>query len=320
MSGKRQKLTSKRGRPSEEPAPTYDKDKFVNDSAAERFSTICNNRSFIKEKGFHHPEDFFRKIIANKGWRALCQPPTPAATMVVQEFYAKLASHMNKKVRVRGIWVYLFAKFINEFYNLELVDAGAFDSLYAASNYPEILRVLTNGKGEWKLNSEGHAINFQAKHLAYIPKFWHHFITSWLLPTTNVCKVTAKRALINFAILQNIPFDVGKVIEDTILYNKDAKMNLGHPFLIFGICKRARVPLEDNEAWTHLIKAISVKKDKPGVPHPEEVYDLGNEPLDEDELRENQARFGLPVDPQGDAGQASFYLPPPQTSSHPPPP
>ena len=170
MSNKWQKMTAKRGRASEEPAHSYDHDKFVNESATERFGLISKNWPFIKEKGFHHPEDFFRKTIANKGWRALCHPPTPAATMVVREFYANLASHMNKKVRVRGVWVNFCAKSINKFYNLEPVDIGAFDSLYAAPNYPKILRVLTNGKGEWKLNSEGHAINFQAKHLAYIPK------------------------------------------------------------------------------------------------------------------------------------------------------
>ena len=96
---------------------------------------------------------------------------------------------------------------------------------------------------------------------------------------TNVCEVTAKRALLNYAILQDIPFDVGQVIEDAILYNKDAMMNLGHPFLIYDLCKQVGVPLEDNEAWTHPIKAIMVKKDKPGVPRLEEVYDSGNEPL-----------------------------------------
>ena len=74
-------------------------------------------------------------------------------------------------------------------------------------------------------------------------------------------------------------------------------MNLGCPFLIFGLCKRAGVPLEDNEEWIYPIKAISVKKDKTGVPLPEEVYDLGNGPLDEDELREYQSRFGIPVGP-----------------------
>ena len=113
----------------------------------EKFGLISKNRSFIKEKGFHHPKDFFRKTIANKGWRALCQPPTSAATMVVREFYANLVSNMNKKVRVRGVWVDFWAKSINEFYNLEPMDSRVFDSLYAAPNYPEILRVFTNGQG-----------------------------------------------------------------------------------------------------------------------------------------------------------------------------
>ena len=295
MSSKRQKITTKRGRASEEPAHSYDHDKFVNESEVEKFGLISKNRSFIKEKGFHHPDDFFRKTIANKGWRELFQPPTPAATMVVREFYANLASNMNKKVKMHGVWVNYCAKSINEFYNLEPMDFGALDSLYAASNYLEILRVLTNGQGEWKLNNEGHAIYFIAKHLAYIPKVWHYFITSWLILTTNVCEVTAKRALLNFAILQDIPFDVGQVIEDAILEKKYAKMNLRHPFLIFGLCKRAGVPLEDNEEWMHPIKAISVKKDKFGVPRLEEVYDSSNEPLDEDELREYQSRFGVHV-------------------------
>ena len=70
------------------------------------------------------------------------------------------------------------------------------------------------------MNSEGHAIHFEAKHLAYIQKVWPHFITSRLIPTTNVCEVTAKRALLNFTILQDIPFDVGQVTEDVIFYKK----------------------------------------------------------------------------------------------------
>ena len=38
-----------------------------------------------------------------------------------------------------------------------------------------------------------------------------------------------------------------------------------------------------------------VKKDKPGVPRLEEVYDSGNDPSDVDELRVYQSRFGIPV-------------------------
>ena len=197
---------------------------------------------------------------------------------VVREFYANLASHVLKKVQVRGVLVDFSAESINRFYSLEYVPSEAFDRLHEHPDYPEVIRVLTNGRGEWKINSAGHAVNFKAKHLAFIPKVWHHFITSRLIPTTNVCEVTAQRALLNYVILQDIPFDVGQVIEDAILHNRDAKMNLGHPFLIFGLFKQAGVPLDDNEAWLHPIKAISVKRDTLGVPRPEGVYDSGHEP------------------------------------------
>ena len=97
-------------------------------------------------------------------------------------------------------------------------------------------------------------------------------------------------------------------------------MNLEHPFLIYGLCKQAGVPLEDNEVWIHPIKAIMVKRDKPGVPRPDPMYDSSNEPSDEDKLCEYQTRFGLPIDPPSDAGQSSSNPPPPPPSSPPPPP
>ena len=318
MSGKRQKLPTKMGRSSEDPTLNYDVTWFVNERAADRFSIICKNRSFIKEKGFHHPDDFFRKTIASKGWRALCQPPHPAAMSVVREFYANLASHVLKKVRVRGVLVDFSAESINSYYSLDHVPSEPFDRLYEHPDYPEVIRVLTNGQGEWKVNNEGHAVHFKAKHLAFIPKVWHHFIMSRLIPTTNVCEVTAKRALLNYAIIQDIPFDVGQVIEDAILHNRDAKMNRGHPFLIFGLCKRVGVPLDDNEAWLHPIKAISVKRDKPGVPRPEGIYDSGHEPSDEDELHDYRTRFGFLGDPRGDIGQSSSHPPPPPPPQQPP--
>ena len=320
MSGKRQKSPAKRSRPSEDPTPMFNTSRFLNASAADRFSTICKNRSFIKEKGFHHPDDFFRKTIEAKGWRAVCQPPRPAAMSVVQEFYANLASHVLKKVRVRGVLVDFSAESINRFYGLENIPPGPFNQLREHPDYPEVIRVLTKGRGEWRINSVGHAVNFKAKHLAYIPKVWHHFITSRLIPTTNVCEVTAQRSLLNFAIIQDIPFDVGQVIEDAILHTQDAKMNLGHPFLIFGLCKQAGVPLDANEAWLHPIKAISVKRDTPGVPQPEGTYDSGHEPSDEDELPDYRALFGFLGDTQEDIGQSSSHIPPPPPQSHPPPP
>ena len=55
----------------------------------------------------------------------------------------------------------------------------------------------------------------------------------------------------------------------------------------------------------HLIISIVDKKDKPGVPRPEEVYDSENEPLDEEELRAYQLRFRIREGAQRDPGQSS---------------
>ena len=112
----------------------------------------------------------FFKNIATKGRRALCQPPRPAATSVALEFYADLASHVVKKVRVRGVLVDFSTESINQFYNLDPIPPEPFERLYERPEYPEVIRVLTNGRGEWNHNNEGHAVHFKAKNLAYIPK------------------------------------------------------------------------------------------------------------------------------------------------------
>ena len=76
-------------------------------------------------------------------------------------------------------------------------------------------------------------VNFKAKYLTYVPRECHHFMTSKFLPSTNVYEVTKERALLNYAILQDIKFDVGKIIEDANLSNKEGRMGLGYPILIY---------------------------------------------------------------------------------------
>ena len=79
-------------------------------------------------------------------------------------------------------------------------------------------------------------------------------------------------------------------------------MNLGRPFIIYGLCKKSRVPLESNEAWIHSTKAIVVKKNKSGVPILEVVYASKNEPSDKEELKAYQTMFGMR---DGDRREAS---------------
>ena len=61
----------------------------------------------------------------------------------------------------------LQGKVYHQYYNLDPVPSEPFDRLHAQPDYSEVIRVLTNGQGQWKLNSKGHAVHFQVKHLAY---------------------------------------------------------------------------------------------------------------------------------------------------------
>ena len=63
---------------------------------------------------------------------------------------------------MRKVLVDFSAKFINRYYNIEPVNPEAYDRLHEQPNYPKVLRMLTNGHGEWKLNSEGHVVHFKA--------------------------------------------------------------------------------------------------------------------------------------------------------------
>ena len=92
-------------------------------------------------------------------------------------------------------------------------------------------------------------------------------------------------------------------------------MNLGHPFLICGLCNKVEVPLEANETWIHSIKAIAVKKNKPSVPQPYEVYDSRNEPSYEIELKAYETLFGMRKDEKREVGQSSTQPLPPATIS-----
>ena len=65
MASKRKRVSK---RDSNAPPPEeYNHDMFLTLEASKRYTLIARNRTFIKEKGLEHPEDLFRKDIANKG-------------------------------------------------------------------------------------------------------------------------------------------------------------------------------------------------------------------------------------------------------------
>ena len=70
-----------------------------------------------------------------------------------------------------------------------------------------------------------------------------------ILPITNFYEVNREKGILNFAILQNIKFDVGMIIEEAIWDNRDTKKNLGYPFLMYQLCKNVRVEISNEDEW-----------------------------------------------------------------------
>ena len=60
-------------------------------------------------------------------------------------------------------------------------------------------------------------------------------------------EVTKERVVLNYVILQNIKFDVGKINEESIWENRDERKNLGYSFLIYQLCKIVGVEILTQE-------------------------------------------------------------------------
>ena len=73
---------------------------------------------------------------------------------VVREFYSNLCQQVANRVWVRGKWVSFDSVTINEFYKLPRVDDEGYRKLCENSDYGAIIKYLTNGRVQWKTNSE----------------------------------------------------------------------------------------------------------------------------------------------------------------------
>ena len=123
-------------------------------------------------------------------------------------------------------------------------------------------------------------------------------------PNLNAFEVTKEKALYVFAIVNDIPFKIGRVIYEDILERMEraSKTTLGFPFLFIELCQLSQVPMEENEEKTPHLMPLSIKslktklrksmrrqkpRDVPGYDSGREVsYEEGGEEPEEEEEEE----------------------------------
>lgn len=105
---------------SSSPSKSYDKKKFINLEASDKYSRMAHKR-VIPERDLRVDQNQDGEIvvmIAERHWFDLIAQPDPAMISVVKEFYANAKEHYHFRVQVRGKTISFSSTDINAYYNL----------------------------------------------------------------------------------------------------------------------------------------------------------------------------------------------------------
>ena len=97
--------------------------------------------------------------------------------------------------------------------------------------------MLTDGKGKGNARKNPHE-SIAKGPLTEPAKVWFYFLCSVILPSKHLCTVREKEAVLLYAILKGYKFNIGKIIENSILsyYRGGYKGLIPHPALILRLC------------------------------------------------------------------------------------
>ena len=187
-----------------------DLEKFITYEAEWLYHESLYNSTFVQKCGFPTSNVYFTFMIENKGWTKLCEHPPPGIALVVREFHSNLRFREDLRVYVCGKGVNFDAATINRTYNT--------GPLFQNTYYEMMMRALTKGKCEWKQHpSTFEVTTFPMAALRSVPKAWYNFLCVTLKPSLHLSTVTKDKAILLYAIVKDIKFDLGYVIESGII-------------------------------------------------------------------------------------------------------
>ena len=106
-------------------------------------------------------------------------------------------------VYVRGVWVPIGHKRINEVFQLkELKHGPKFKKLVENPDHEKIINLLTTRQGKWEATKKNPHQAINRGSLIEEAKVWFYFLASVVIPTKNLCSVREQEAIILYAILK----------------------------------------------------------------------------------------------------------------------
>ena len=196
-------------------------------------------RDFIGERGFSKWISPFQEVIESKGWHLFCEHKAPRFVYVVKEIYANMVGMKDKSVYVKGKRISFNMEQIDQAYNLNEKKNGLkFKKLLKEPDYQKIVDFLIVGKGKWNTTRKNPPESIARGALTEQANVWFYFICLVILPSKHLSTIREKKAVLLYAILKGNKFNVGKIIENSILsyYRGGYKGLVPHPTMITRLC------------------------------------------------------------------------------------
>ncbi|PIN20436.1 hypothetical protein CDL12_06877 [Handroanthus impetiginosus] len=144
---------------------------------------------------------------------------------------------------VRGKNVNFSARTINSLFGTPSIDTPGEMQEFLEDHPPldTICGLICRENPQWTLSRLNEPIHFPRTTLTFAADNWLRFISARLLPSSHTSEVTRERAVMIYAILTDVPFDIGRFLHRSILKSAMGGLTMGlyHPSLITELCARA---------------------------------------------------------------------------------
>ncbi|PIN23755.1 hypothetical protein CDL12_03520 [Handroanthus impetiginosus] len=143
---------------------------------------------------------------------------------------------------VRGKNVNFSARTIDSLFGTPSIDTPGEMQEFLEDHPPldTICSLICRENPQWTLSRLNEPIHFPRTTLTFAADNWLRFISARLLSSSHTSEVTRERAVMIYAILTDVPFDIGRFLHRSILKSAMGGLTMGlyHPSLITELCAR----------------------------------------------------------------------------------
>ncbi|PIN05684.1 hypothetical protein CDL12_21774 [Handroanthus impetiginosus] len=144
---------------------------------------------------------------------------------------------------VRGKNINFSARTINSLFGTPSIDTPEEVQEFLEDHPPldTICELICWDDPQWTLSHLNELIHFPHTKLTFVADNWLRFASARLLPSSHTLEVTRERAVMIFAILTDVSFDISRFLHRSILKSAMGGLMVGlyHSSFITELCARA---------------------------------------------------------------------------------